>query len=196
MDGFEHRRKFPLGIKVRSRRDAERTGERRSQIGENIRVQVGRHDGVESARFEGHTRSHGIDQHFVPSNIREVLRHLGRDFIPHDHAVALCVGFRHHGQQLARPRTGQLESKAHDTRHACAGVNGNFRSDFVGLTAMRAAALPGVFSLGIFAHDHPIEIFGRNCPQGTFNAGENPGRTHVGVLVEGLAKWRAAAPKV
>ena len=132
MDGLEHRREFPLGVEVRRRRDAERTSQRRSQIRENIRVQVCRHDGVESAGFKDHARSHCVDQHFIPSDIREVLRNLGRDFISHDHAVALSVGLRHNGQELTRTRTGQLEGKAHDTRHACAGVDGNFRADFLG----------------------------------------------------------------
>lgn len=52
MDGLEHRREFSLWVEVRSRRDAERTCQRCSKIGENIRMQVCRYDSVESAGFE------------------------------------------------------------------------------------------------------------------------------------------------
>jgi hypothetical protein len=61
--------------------------------------------------------------------------------------MALSIGFRDNGQQLARTRTGQLEGKAHDTRHARAGVNGNFRPNFLELSSMRAAAMSGIFAL-------------------------------------------------
>ena len=93
MDGLEHRRVFSLWVEVCRRCDAERTGQRRSKIGENIRVQVCRHDSVERVGFEGHACRHCIDQHLVPTDIREVLRNLGGDFIPHDHPMALSIGF-------------------------------------------------------------------------------------------------------
>ena len=50
VDRLEHRRAAPLGIDVAGGRDAERAGQRRRQIGQDIGVQVGRHHGVDGLR--------------------------------------------------------------------------------------------------------------------------------------------------
>jgi hypothetical protein len=44
-------------VEARRRRDTERTGQRRRQIGENIRVQICCHDGVERAGFSSSART-------------------------------------------------------------------------------------------------------------------------------------------
>ena len=112
---------------------------------------------------------------------------LGCDLIPHDHSVALGIGFRNNSQDFARTGACQCEGESHDAGHANPPVDGNFRADFLGQATLRASALSGVFPLGIFAHDHPIEILRGDSPHGTLDARKNSCGPHVGVLVEALA---------
>lgn len=106
-----------------------------------------------------------IDRHAVPFDIGTLLRHFGSDVIPHHQAMALCAGFRHHGQLFPWPWPHQLDDKAHDRRDVDPGEDGN---------------LPGIFAVGVLAHDHPIQIAG-------IDPDEDPGRAHVGKLHQQLA---------
>ena len=71
--------------------------------------------------LERHAHRHGVDQHLVPGHVRELLRDLGGDLVPHHHGVALRVRLRHDREQLARTRLGQLEREPHDALHAGRG---------------------------------------------------------------------------
>ena len=123
------------------------------------------------------------------------LRHLGRDLVPHHHAVALGVGLGDHGQELARARAGELERVAHDPGHAGAGEDHHLGADLVRQPAVRAAALAGVLALRVLAHDHPVELLGRDLAQGAGDPGQDAGRADVGVLVERLADREPQAPQ-
>ena len=50
--------------------------------------------------------------------------------VPDHHAVTLRVRLRHDGQELARPRAGQVERKAQDALDARAGEDRNVGRNF------------------------------------------------------------------
>ena len=147
------------------------------------------------SRVAHHAHGHGVDQHLVPGDVRELARDLGGDLVPHHHAVALGVGLGDDGQELARPRAGQLEREAHDAGDAGAGEDHHLGADLLRQAAMRAAALAGVLALGVLAHDHPVELLGRDVAQRAGDPGQDAGRADVGVLVERLADREPQAPE-
>ena len=60
---------------------------------------------------------------------------------------------------------------------------------------MHPAAAAGIFAFGVFTHDNPVEIAGADIPQRRGDAGQDPGRPDVGVLVKALADRQAQAPQ-
>ena len=58
-----------------------------------------------------------------------------------------------------------------------------------------AAAHTGVFALGVFAHDDPVQVLRRAALEGGINAGQDAGGPHVGVLIEPLANLQPQAPQ-
>ena len=60
---------------------------------------------------------------------------------------------------------------------------------------MDAAAAAGIFAFGILTHDHPVEIAGTGMAQRRGDAGQDPGRPDIGVLVKALADREAQAPQ-
>ncbi len=173
----------------------ERAGQRRREVGQDVGVQVGGDDRVQRLGLEGHPHGHGVDQHLVPGDVRELLRHLGRDLVPHHHAVALGVGLGDHGQQLARPRLGEREGVAHDPGDTGAGEDHHLGADLMRQAAMRAAALAGILALRVLAHDHPVQLLGGDLAQWAGDAGQDARRADVGVLVERLADREPQAPE-
>ncbi len=99
------------------------------QVRQDVGVQVGGDDGVEAGGLERHAHGHGVDQHLVPGHVRELVRHLLSDLVPHHHAKALGVALGHHGQQLARPGLRQAEGVTHDTGDADPGQDGHLGRD-------------------------------------------------------------------
>jgi len=82
---------------------------------------------------------------------------------------------------------GELERKALDALDAGAGEDGDIEADLVGMALMHPPARPGIFTLGVLAHDHPVEIARTDTAQRPLDAGQEAGRADIGVLVEGLA---------
>ena len=158
-------------------------------------MEVGRDNGVEALRPERHAYCHGVDQHLVPGDIREFLRDLVGDLVPHHHAMPLRVRFGNDGEEFSRARLRQLERVAHDALDADAGENRDLRADFLRQPAMHPPAAAGIFAFGVFAHDHPVEIAGADMAQRRGDAGQDPGRPDVGVLVKALADRQAQAPQ-
>ena len=60
---------------------------------------------------------------------------------------------------------------------------------------MRAAALAGILAFRVLAHDHPVQLLGRDIAQRAGDSGQDAGRADVGVLVERLADGEAQAPE-
>ena len=46
------------------------------------------------------------------------------------------------------------------TGDAGAGEDRGFGGNFLGVAAMGTAAMAGIFALGVFTHDHPVDIPG------------------------------------
>ena len=129
-------------------------------------MQVGCDDGVEAFGIQCHPHRHGIDKHLVPTHIGELCGNLGRDLVPHHHAVPLGVGFGHHGQQLARARLRQAKGKPHDAGDAHTRENGGLCRHFLRQAAMRTPAMAGIFPFRILADNHPVQITGPLVPEG------------------------------
>jgi len=156
-------------------------------------VQVGGDDHVQGLRFQRHHRGHRIDQDALRIHPRIVSCHFVEDFVPQHHAVALGIGLGHQRQVPARSLCRQLESVAVDAFHAAAGEHRSLGGDFCGQPLVHAAAGAGIFSLRVFADDHPV--YALAVPQRALHAGEHPRRAHIGVLVEALADGQAQAPQ-
>src|SRR5688572_3578636 len=60
---------------------------------------------------------------------------------------------------------------------------------------MHPTADAGVFALGVFADDHPVELPSLHFPQRAGDARQYARRTHVGVLVERLADRQPQSPQ-
>jgi hypothetical protein len=48
---------------------AEAAGQRAGEVGQDIGMEVGRHDGIEALRLQRHPHRHRIDQHLVPGDV-------------------------------------------------------------------------------------------------------------------------------
>jgi hypothetical protein len=99
------------------------------------------------------------------------------------------------GEQFSRARLCQPEGVAHDALDADAGEDSDFRAYFLRQAAMHPPAAAGIFTFGVFTHDHPVEVAGPGMPQRRGDAGQDPGRPDVGVLVKALADRQAQAPQ-
>ena len=183
------------GIDIAGGRDAEGARQCGGEIGQDVRVQIGGHHGVDRARFLHHARGHRVDQFLVPGDIGEITRDECGDLVPEHQAVALSVGFRHHGEVLARACRGLGEGIAHDPLDAGAGEDCHLGRHFLLHAAMGAAADAGVFALGILADDQPVEVGRVDVAQRAGDAGQDARRADIGVLVEPLADRQAQAPQ-
>src|SRR6266480_6109806 len=94
MNWLEHGRKAALRVNVARRGDSQAAGEGRCEVGENVGVQICSHNGVQARGLAHHASGHGVDQHLVARDTRELSCHLGRDLVPENYALALRVGFR------------------------------------------------------------------------------------------------------
>src|SRR3546814_4002395 len=90
-----------------------------------VRVQVGRHHGVDRLRLRHHEGGHGVDQLEVDVQRGKVGQHVAANRVPEHHAVALGVRLGDHGKALARPAHRQLAGEAADALDALAGEHGN-----------------------------------------------------------------------
>ena len=60
---------------------------------------------------------------------------------------------------------------------------------------MHPTAGAGVFTLGVLAHDQPVDVLGRDVGERRFEARQDARRADVGVLVEALADGEAKLPE-
>ena len=90
---------------------------------------------------------------------------------------------------------GQAEREAQDAFDAGAGHDGNVGGHFDRMALMHAAADAGIFALGVFANDDPVEIIRPAALERGVDAGKNARRTHVGILIEALADFQAQTPQ-
>ena len=195
MDGLEHAGVAPLGVDVARGCDAQAAGQSGGQVTQDIGVQIGRHQGVQGGGPVDHAGGGGIDQLFVPAHIGELQGDLRGNFVPHHHRMALGVGLGHHGQQLAWARLRQAKGIAHDALHTGAGHDGHVGGHFDRVALVGPTAHAGVFALGVFAHDDPVQVFGAAALERRINAGQDAGGAHIGVLVKALANFQAQTPQ-
>src|SRR4051812_27548149 len=193
VDRLEHRGEFAFRIQVRGGRDAERAGERRSQVGKNVGVQVARDDRVDGSRLEHHPRGHRIHEDAIRLHVRVFRGDFVKDFIPQHHAVALRVRLGDERQVLARPFARQLEGEAVDPFHAGTREHGNFGGNFIFEPGMNSSARARVLALGVLADDDPVDL--ACISQVRSDSREETRGADVGVLVEALADRQAQAPE-
>ena len=120
---------------------------------------------------------------------------LGRNLVPHHHGVALRIALGDHGQQLARPRLRQSEGEALDALDPRARHHRQVRRYLDRVALMHPAADAGIFALGVFAHDHPVQVFRFAALQRCIDPGKNARRAHIGVLIEALADLEPQTPQ-
>ena len=110
-------------------------------------------------------------------------------------AGSLGIAFGDDGEQLAGARLGQAEGKTHDALHPGAGHHAQVGGHLDGVALVGTATHAGVFTFGVFAHDDPVQVFGRAALEGCINARQDARGPHVGVLVKPLANLQAQAPE-
>src|SRR5438045_3133964 len=94
---------------------------------------------------------------------------------------------------LARALACELEGEAVHALDAAAREGGHLDGDFSRQPVMYAAAGARVFTLGVLAHDHPVDV--APAIERRLDAGQHSRRPHVRVLVEPLADRQAQAPE-
>ena len=148
-----------LGVEVGRGRDAERAGQRRREIGQNVGVQVGGDDRVERLGLACVMRmviaSTSILSQVTSGNSCATSAAISSHItMPWRCALDLVTTVRSlRGRELR-----QLEREAHDPGDAGAGEDRHLGRDLLRQAAMRAAALAGILAFGILAHDHPVEL--------------------------------------
>ena len=158
-------------------------------------MEVGGDDRINALRPADHAGGHGVHQLLLPGDGGEFGGDFGGDLIPKHHAMLLGIGFGDHGEQFARALCRDAEGGTHDAGDAGAGEDRGFGGDFLRVATMGAAAMAGIFALGIFAHDHPVDIAGRHFAQRRGEAGQHAGGADIGVLIEALADFQPQAPE-
>jgi len=90
-----------------------------------------------------------------------------------------------------------VEGETHDALDADAREDADVGGGLPGLVGVAAAAVAGVFPLGVFTHDDPVEFFSVFLAGGERggDAVEDAGGADIGVLLEGLANGEAEAPE-
>lgn len=76
------------------------------KITEDVSVEVGADDRVETCGFVDHSDGHGVDEHLVPLDVGEVLGDLGGDLVPEAETVSL-----RERQQIREYQLGSQEAK-------------------------------------------------------------------------------------
>lgn len=118
--------------------------------------QICSHYRVNGLRLQNHAAGHGVHQHLVCCDIREVLGNIRSHLIPKHHAVPLGIALGDDCEQLSGPAPSRLECEAHDALDAMAGEHGYFRGYLPGLSTVRTAALAGVLAFAVLADDDPV----------------------------------------
>jgi hypothetical protein len=87
MNGLKHGWKFLFGIEIRGRRDADRSDDSGTQIGENVAEKIGTHDNIKPIRVPHKMCGQDIDVELVRDDLREFSRHRMKALIPKGHGV-------------------------------------------------------------------------------------------------------------
>ena len=104
VDRLEQRRDRAIGVDVAARRDADRAGAGRAEIGEDVAEQVGGDDDVEAIGVHHELRGQDVDMIFVGAHVRIARRHRLDPPVPPRHGDGDAVGLGRRGQVLLRPR--------------------------------------------------------------------------------------------
>ena len=195
VDRLEHRRVAPLRIEIGGRRDAERAGERRGEIGQDVGVQVGRDDRVERLPAAVTMRmvmaSTSILSQVTSGNSRAtsaaISSHITMPWRCAFDLVTTVSSLR--GRERASSKAKRM------MRSTPARVNiDDVGRDLLAAALMHPPADAGIFALRVLAHDHPVEFRRPSRSQRRVDAGQDARRAHIGVLVEAAGRSRAAGP--
>ena len=184
MDRLEHRGILALRVDVARRRHADRAGERRAEVGEDVAEQVGADHHVEPVRVAHEMRRQDVDVILVRLDVRVLLAHLGEALVPEWHGVDDAVRLGGRGHVLLLRRAGEVEGELEDTVDALAGEDRLLNGHLVVGTLEHAAADRAVLALGVLAHDPEIDVARLAVGQGRRHALEQTHRPQVHIFVE------------
>ena len=192
---FETRGEFALGIQVAGRRDADRTGAGRAEIGEDVAEQVGTHDHVEPVGVLDEMGGEDVDVVLRRFDIRIVRRHFLEALVPVRHRDGNAVGLGRRSHVFACPRRRQFEGVFQNPVDATAGEDGLLHAHFVLGPAVKPSADRRILTLVIFAH-HPEVDVARLAPhQRRRHARHQSHRPHIGVELELAADRDQQSPQ-
>ena len=80
-----------------------------------------------------------------------------------------------------------------DALHALAREDRDFGADFLRQATMNPAAIAGILPFAVLTNDHPVDLV--RALQPAVDPGQQPGRTHIGILIEALADRQAQIPE-
>ena len=109
--------------------------------------------------------------------------------------VSLRDRFGNDGKQFTRARLRELERKPNDALHSRSRHHRHVLCDLDRKPPVSPAPDARILTLGIFANDHPIQFWTGDMPQRAFDTRQNPRRTDVCILVEGLTDRQPKPPQ-
>ena len=195
MHRFEQRREVPIRIQVGRRCDSDGPRACRAEIGEDVAKQVGCHHHIKALRTEHKARGQDIDVVFVGAHLGVMTSHGFHPLVPVRHADRDPVGLGRRGQVLLRPALGKLEGVLQDAIHAAA-CEDRFLQHRFALRSLKQAATHGrILALGVFTHDHHVDVAHLAIRQRTGHAGHEADWAQVNVLVELAPELEQRAPQ-
>ena len=180
--GLEHARGGAVRVDVARGSEADAAGDGGGEVGDDVAEQVVRDDHVEPRRVGGQEDHRRVHVDVVDRDVRELRRHGLDEPPPERSGVDQHVGLVDQGELLAGPALGPRERVAHDPLHAVRRVDRDLGGDLGGGTDPERTAVARVGTLGALADHHEVDLSG--VREGRGDAGEDPGRTQVHVVVE------------
>ena len=181
---FKQARVAECRIDVAARRESHAADDDRRKIGENVTKQIAGDDNIETLgpAYELHHRA--IDEQRFGLNLRVILRHRRKNFVPQNHAVALRVALRNGGDSLTRTCDGLLKRGADDSLATAPREDGSLNSNVVVRALIDATADIGVLPLGVLAKHEHVDRAGCFAVQRTVYAVVQVGGTQTDTLIE------------
>src|SRR5665647_1246677 len=181
-----------LGVEVRARNRADRSGDGSREIGQYVPEQVRRDDDVVALRVQDEARGERVDELAAQREVRVLADDLADDLVPEGHRVddAVALGRRRHVSS-ASPR--QIGGEPGGPLDPVSGEDALLDRHLLGESAVDATADLRVLAFVVLAHDHQVDL-GIVAQDGRHSRQRHHG-TQVDVLLELAADRDQQSPE-
>ena len=192
---LEHRRILLLGIDVAARRQPDRAGDGRAEVGKDVPEEIRADDDVEPVRVLHEVGGQDVDVVLGRLDARIVRRDGGEALVPVRHAVDDSVRFGRRRHVAARPRHRQLERVAHDAVAAPAREDRLLDGQLLRRAPVEAPADLRVLPFVVLAHDHHVDVRGPAAGERRPGPLQEANGSQVDVLMEAAPDRDQKAPE-